>query len=309
MLGGDDAEVCLGALDGKAVVVTGGAGLLGSAWCRALAREGARLIVNDLRADHAEALVKGIAAAGGTAIADSHRVESWEGGERIVSACIERFGRIDGLVTAAHVTATAPIWELSERDLERTLTSHVKGHFALVHHAARAMREQRSGSIVTVSSRALNGLPGGSSYAAAKGAIMSATFSWAMELAPFGVRVNCINPAAQIAAGPPARHMKWFWDFDIHNPTWTEPVPAPETTAPLVQYLLGDDSRWINGQVIFLSGDTLALLRHPREERFAFRPEGWTLADLKLYFRESVGAQLETPGMVEQRYPWYDGVS
>ena len=298
----------MGVLDGKAVVVTGGGGVLGSAYARALAGEGARVLVNDLDAERAQAVAGEIEAAGGEARVDSTPVESWEGGARIVGTCLERFGRIDGLVASAHRTRLGPIWELSEKDLDRTLDVHVKGHFACVHHAARAMREQGSGSIVSVASRALNGLPGGSSYAAAKGAIVSASFSWALELAPYGVRVNCINPAAMLTPGKPARHMRWHWDFSVERMGWTEPVPAAASVAPLVVYLLCDESAWVSGQVIFLSGDTLALLRHPREERFAFRPEGWSLDDLRLHFRETVGAALEMPGLGEPRYPWYDGV-
>jgi 3-oxoacyl-[acyl-carrier protein] reductase len=298
----------MGVLDGKAVVVTGGGGVLGSAYARALAREGARVVVNDLDAERARAVASEIEAAGGEALVDATRVESWEGGGRIIGACLERFGRIDGLVTSAHRTRMGPIWALAEKDFERTLDVHVKGHFACVHHAARAMKEQGSGSIVTVGSRALAGLPGASTYAAAKGAIMSASFSWALELAPFGVRVNCINPAAMLVPGEPARHMRWHWDFSVDKVGWSEPVPAAASVAPLVVYLVCDDSAWISGQVIFLSGDTLALLRHPREERFAFRPEGWSLDDLRLHFRETVGAQLETPGLGAPRYPWYDGV-
>jgi NAD(P)-dependent dehydrogenase (short-subunit alcohol dehydrogenase family) len=290
------------------VVVTGGAGLLGREYALALAREGARVVVNDIDATRAEAVVKQIEAQGGVALADGNPVDSWDSAGRIIGRCLERFGRLDGLVTSAHRVSLGAIWDLQEADLDRTLSSHVKGHFACVHHAARAMRAQGSGSIVTVSSRALNGLAGGSTYAAAKGAIMSATFSWALELADAGVRVNCINPAAMIDAGEPARHMQWFWDFPIERPGWTAPVPGAASVAPLVVYLLSDDSAWVNGQVIFLSGDTLALLRHPREERFAFRPEGWTLDDLRLYFRETVGAQLEMPGMDVPHYRWYRGV-
>jgi NAD(P)-dependent dehydrogenase (short-subunit alcohol dehydrogenase family) len=298
----------MGRLDGKAVVVTGAGGTLGRAYALALAREGARIVANDLREAEAHAVAEEIEAAGGAAVVETTRVESWAGGERIIGTCLEHFGRIDGLITSAHRTRLGPIWELEEKSLDRTLDVQVKGHFACVHHAARAMREQGSGSILTVTSRALNGLPSGSTYAAAKGAIMSATFSWALELAESGVRVNAINPTAMLDAGEPARHMQWHWEFTVEDQGWTGPVPAAETVAPLAVYLMSDDADWITGQVLFLSGDTLALLRHPREERFAFRPEGWSLEDLRLYFRETIGAQLEMPGMGVPRYRWYDGV-
>lgn len=298
----------MGAVEGKAVVITGGGGVLGRAYAAALAREGARVVVNDVDSAKAEPVVASIVEAGGEAILDATSVDSWEGGERIVGACLDRFGRIDGLVASAHQVRLRPIWDLRERDLDTTLDIHVKGHFSCVHHAARAMREQGSGSIVTISSRALNGLPGGSTYAAAKGAIMSATFSWALELADAGVRVNAINPAAMLTPGEPARHMRWHWDFTVDEMGWTEPVPDADSVAPLVVYLQSDASSWVTGQVIFLSGDTLALLRHPREERFAFRPEGWSVEDLTLHFRETVGASLEMPGMAVPHYRWYDGV-
>ena len=293
---------------GKVVVITGGGGVLGSAYALALARAGARVMVNDVDPAKAEAVAAKIREAGGETLVDTQSVDSWEGGGRIIDACLERFGRIDGLVASAHQVKLRPIWELRERDLDRTLDVHVKGHFSCVHHAARAMREQGSGSIVTISSRALNGLAGGSTYAAAKGAIMSATFSWALELADAGIRVNAINPAAMLTPGEPARHMRWHWDFTIDKMGWTEAVPAADSVAPLVVYLQSDASRWVTGQVIFLSGDTLALLRHPREERFAFRPEGWSFEDLALHFRETVGATLEMPGMDVPHYRWYDGV-
>lgn len=298
----------MGVLDGKAIAVTGGGGVLGSAISQALARAGADVLVNDLRAEQAEAVCARIEAAGGRARPESSRVDDWQGGERITGACLEHFGRLDGLILAAHRTLVAPLWSLSERDLDRTLAVHVKGHFACAHFAAKVMREQGHGSILTVASRALNGLPGGSPYAAAKGAILSATFSWALELADSGVRVNCLNPAAMLGPGEPARHMQWHWEFDVDNPGWSGPVPAAESVAPLAVYLMCDETDWVTGQVLFLSGDTLALLRHPREERFAFRPEGWSLEDLRTHFRETVGDALEMPGMGPNRYRWYDGV-
>jgi NAD(P)-dependent dehydrogenase (short-subunit alcohol dehydrogenase family) len=282
--------------------------VLGSAYCRAIAREGAALLLNDVASARAEPLAEELRASGARVAVDSSSVASWAGAGEIVERCLREFGRLDGLVTSAHTTAFGPIWELREADLDATLASHVKGHFACVHHAARALRAQRSGSIVTVGSRALNGLPGVSCYAAAKGAIASATFSWALELADSGVRVNCIHPAAQLGGGEPARHMRWFWNFSIERPGWSEPVPGADSVAPLVVYLLCDDSSWVTGQVVFLSGDTLALLRHPREERFAFRPEGWSVDDLRRHFRETVGAQLEMPGMGVPHYRWYGGV-
>ena len=298
----------MGTLDGKAAIVTGGGGLLGAEFSRALAREGARVLVNDVDAERAEAVVQKIQASGGEAVVDVRSVDSWDGAGEMVAHGLDVFGRVDTLVTCAHQTRFGAIWKLREKDYDATLDVHLKGHFACVHHASRAMVEQGSGSIVTVCSRALNGLPGVSTYAAAKGGILSATFSWALELADHGIRVNAINPAAQGDEETATRHMRWHWDFSIDKVGWTEPVPTAASVAPLVVYLACDDADWITGQVLFLSGDTLALLRHPREERFGFKPDGWSREDLQRYFKDTDGASLEMPGMDVPRYPWYDGV-
>lgn len=298
----------MGVVDGKRVVITGAGGVIGSAFARALGAEGARIVCNDVDADRVDAIVSDLRGAGVEAVASVAPVDEWNAAGDVVGAATEHLGGIDALLNVAHTTGFGPIWSMTEADLDTTIGPHIKGHFACAHHAAVAMRPQGSGSIVTLGSRALNGHPGVSMYAAAKGAIMSATFSWALELAEFGIRVNAINPVAQHGDEPPARHMKWHWDFSVRQISWDEAVPAADTVAPLAVYLVSDASDWVTGQVLFLSGDTLALLRHPREERFAFRPEGWTYAEVEQHFRETIGASLEMPGMGVPRYPWYDGV-
>ncbi len=299
----------MGVLDNKAVVITGGGGVLGRAYAKAMAKEGARIVVNDVKPEAAERVVAEIKAAGGVAVANSDSVTSWEGASHIIQSCMDAFGRIDCLVNNAHQFERAPIWEMTERAIDVTMTVHLKGHFACSHHASKRMMKQRSGSIITVTSRALNGIPGSSPYAAVKAGILGATFSWALELADYGVRVNCISPSGlQDPTKAPARHMPWILEFSLKQQGQYFPVPAAETVAPLVVYLASDDSNWVTGQVIFLSGDTLALLAHPREHKFAFKPDGWSLGDLKLYFRETIGATLEMPGCGVPTYRWYDGV-
>jgi hypothetical protein len=189
-------------------------------------------------------------------------------------------------VTAAHDRDRA---DLSLSDLDAR-ASH-EGSLALVHHAARAMREQRSGSITSAHARSRLA---GSSYAAAMA-------RWrAPILLGDGARpvacVNCINPA-QIAAGPPARH-EAVLGLDPHTRR-TEPCPRPRRRHRWCSTCSATTAAG-HGQVIFLSAIRPRCCA-TRAERFAFRPEGWTLADLKLYFRETVGAQ-SRPGHGEPRY-------
>jgi len=300
----------MGRLDDKAAVVTGGGGLLGAAFCRQLAAEGAHVLVNDVDGSRAETVATEIAEAGGIASAFEGSVESWDQGGRIVEACVERYGRIDCLVNSAHATIALPLAELDEAQFRTTMDSHVTGHFACAHHAARHMIAQGGGSIVNLVSRAMQGLRGFSAYGAAKGAILSATFGWALELADHGIRVNAISPAARRREpGEPVSHrMPWRRGPGQSIDEMRDQTPTPESVAPLVVFLASDASDWISGQAIFLAGDSLALIRHPMEDRFAFMPEGWGVDDLEQHFRHCLGHAMERPSMQAGPYPWHEGV-
>lgn len=298
----------MGILEGKAAVITGAAGRLGGAYAVALAKEGARLVVNDIDAQGLERVVAGVRAAGGQAIANTDSVTSFKSAGRIIDACLDHFGRIDCLVNNAHQFRRSPIWEMPEEALDLTLTVHLKGHFACSHHAARRMVQQRSGSIVTVTSRALHGHPGSSPYAAVKAGILGATWSWALELADYGVRVNCVSPAA-VRPGEfeTTQHVTWYTDFRLDKGGHYNPQPTADTVAPLVVYLASDLSRRVSGQVIFLSGDTLALMDQP-QYRFAFRPQGWSARDVAEALGTTLRPFLAPPGQGEPAYRWRDGV-
>ena len=298
----------MGILEGKASVITGGAGVLGSAYARAMAAEGGRILINDVDAEGVERVVSEIKATGGEAAGNTESVTSWESAGRIIDACEEAFGRIDCLVNNAHQFRRGPIWDLAEESLELTMTVHLKGHFACSHHAAQRMKRQGSGSIVTVTSRALHGMPASSPYAAVKAGILGATWTWAMELADYGVRVNCISPAAlKHPDFKPTMHVQWYTEYSVEKGRQASDTPEAHTVAPLVVYLASDDSHWVTGQVIYLAGDTLALMDQP-QYRFAYKPDGWSLKDLQANFRQSVRAQLANPGQGAPQYRWYNGV-
>lgn len=298
----------MGILEGKAVVITGGAGVLGSAYATAMAAEGASILVNDTDAAAVERLVTDLRASGAEAAGNTDSVTDWSSAGRIIDSCVDTFGRIDCLVNNAHQFRRAPIWEMTPEALDLTLTVHLRGHFACTHHAAKRMRQQRSGSIVTVTSRALHGMPGSSPYATVKAGILGATWSWAQELADFGVRVNCVSPAAlKNPKFKPTTHMTWYTEYTLEEAGQKHDSPTAETVAPLVVYLASDESNWITGQVIFLAGDTLALMDQP-QYRFAYKPNGWALDDLRANFRNTIGACLAQPGQGRPVYRWYDGV-
>lgn len=296
-------------LEGKAVVITGAAGRLGEAYAKAMAREGARILANDIDAPGVERVVADVRAAGGEAVGNTDSVTSFRSAGRIIDACLDAFGRIDCLVNSAHQFRRSPIWEMSEEALDLTMTAHLKGHFACTHHAAKRMVAQRSGSIVTVTSRAFHGMPGSSPYATVKAGILGATWSWALELADYGVRVNCVSPAA-VRPGEFETTMRvtWYTEFRLEKGGHYHPTPTPDTVAPLVVYLASDLSRHVTGQVIFLAGDTLALMDQP-QYRFAYRPEGWTAAEVAEALGGTFKPFLAQPGQGEPHYRWHEGVT
>jgi len=294
----------------KAIVVTGGGGLVGAAFCRALAAEGASVLVNDIDPTTAEATVESIVTRGGTASALASSVGSWEDGKQIVDACVDRYGRIDCLVNAAGRAVAQPLVDITEVDFMVAWSSHVVGHFACAHRAAQHMSKQGGGSIVNVVSRAMAGWRHHSAYGAAKGAILSATINWALELAPNRIRVNAISPAARRYEPGETHSLRMPWRPEPGKTTeeMRAQTPAPESVAPLAVYLASDASDWVSGQIIFLGGDSLALARHPMEDQFAFRPDGWDADSIEHHFRHAFETAIEWPSMSAGQYRWFDGV-
>jgi NAD(P)-dependent dehydrogenase (short-subunit alcohol dehydrogenase family) len=294
----------------KVVVVTGGGGLLGEAFSKQMAVEGAHVLVNDVDGARAEAVAEEIVQAGGSASAFEGSVDSWDGAGRIVDACIDRYDRIDCLVNGAHAYEAKPIAELSEAEFRLTLDSHVTGHFACTHHATKYMIRQGGGSVVNLLSRAMQGLRGFSAYGAAKGAILSATFSWALELAEHGIRVNAVSPAARRRESGESISLRMPWRRGAGQSVeaMRAQTPTPESVAPLVVFLASDASDWISGQAFFLAGDSFALIQYPKEGRVAFMPEGWNVETLEAYIREDLAPDFEHPSMGSSRYAWYDGL-
>jgi 3-oxoacyl-[acyl-carrier protein] reductase len=297
----------LGFLDNKVVAITGASSGLGRAYAEAMAAEGARLLLNDVDTN---ALAESAAAAAATAARVERwagSVGSWSGGERLVEACLEAYGRIDVLVSNAGILRQDEVWDLKEADLDDLYNVLLKGVVAAGSRAAREMKSQRAGCILNVTSRAAYGSYGRSLYAALKGAVASLTYSWALELAPYGVRVNALSPSAQTAM------MAANTRFAVGGTAPTKGT-APRRTgtaaevAPLAVYLASDEGAWVTGQAIALGGDLLALVAHPKDMRQTFKPGGWSVADLVAYFRSTAGGRLEPVGIGSAAYPWPDGL-
>ena len=191
--------------NGRVAIVTGAGGGLGSEYCRALAARGASVVVNDLgssttgegaSSEYADRVVAEIRAAGGTAVANHDTVATPAGGEAIVRAAVENFGRVDIVISNAGNQRNVRFGELSEADIDAVYAVHVKGTFFVTQPAYRLMVRQGYGRLVLVSSQSgIFGNPIRSNYGSAKTAMIGLMNVIAQE-APPGVVVNCLFPNA-----------------------------------------------------------------------------------------------------------------
>lgn len=220
--------------DGRVAVVTGAGRGLGQAYARLLADRGARVVVNDLGgsmdgtgADAGPAVnaAAEIVAAGGEAIADTSDVASPAGAQALVDAAVERYGRLDVLVTNAGIMRWASFPDVDADDLERHLAVHVTGSFLTARAAWPHMVERGYGRMVLTTSTGLLGLAGNTAYATAKAGVVGLARSLATAGTAHGIKVNLIAPAAttRMAGGMPGPEM------------------PPALVAPMVAYLAHDD--------------------------------------------------------------------
>jgi NAD(P)-dependent dehydrogenase (short-subunit alcohol dehydrogenase family) len=238
-------------LDGKVALVVGGGSGIGRAGAQAFAREGATVVVADLRPERAEAIAAGIGARATAATVD---VASSEQVQRLVNETVERHGRIDALF---HCAADVPfvngedrrLTELPEETWDRMLAIHLTGTFLVCKYVGRAMLARKAGSIIlTATADALVGCAGLDSYTAAKGGVVSMTRSLAAGLGPDGIRVNAICPGF-VATEP---QMAWMADparAATLDPLHLLPVATPEQIAPLAVYLASDESAVATGGI------------------------------------------------------------
>jgi len=183
-------------LTGKSVLVTGGARGIGRACCLMLARAGASVAVNyRVESPSANLLVEEIETAGGEAFSLAADVSKREDAEMLVDETVARFGSIDILVNNAGIWKRSPIEEMSDGEWDEMIRVNLTGTFNCIRAAVPPMKEARSGRIISISSTAgQRGEAFCSHYAATKGALISLTKSLAVELAPYGILVNCVAP-------------------------------------------------------------------------------------------------------------------
>jgi 3-oxoacyl-[acyl-carrier protein] reductase len=297
-------------LSGKVAVVTGSGRGLGLAYAKDLAAAGAAVVVNDVDSATADAAVKEITDAGGSAVAEVAAVGTTAAADALVGRAVAEFGRLDVMVTNAGVLRDKVLWKMTDDDFDTVVQVHLKGTFTCARAAAVRFREQGDGGrlIVVGSPAGQRGNFGQTNYSAAKAGIVGFVRTWAMELARANVTVNAVIPVAATAMTETIPALAPY----VAAMREGEPMPpfarralgfgAPEDAAGLVTFLASDAAADVTGQAIGVGGDRLSLWTHPTQVVAAYTDGGWSadgIADawptVFAEHRQSVGEQLPEP--------------
>jgi NAD(P)-dependent dehydrogenase (short-subunit alcohol dehydrogenase family) len=262
----------MGLLEGKVAVVTGAGHGIGRGEALELANEGAKVLVNDLGgsvtgegADKrpAEEVAELIRNRGGDAVANHDDVADWAGAANLVSQAVEAFGGLDIVVNNAGIVRDKMLFSMTELDWDSVLGVHLKGTFAVTHHAANYWRDQsksgnqpRAAIVNTVSSAGLQGNVGQANYGSAKAGIAALTIITSLELARYGVRCNAIAPGGItriMASTSKDMQVREPDEYDAFEPM------NPGNSAPVVAWLASDEALHVTGQVFRAVGNTITL--------------------------------------------------
>ena len=280
----------MGALEGRVAIITGAGRGIGREHALLFAAEGAKVVINDLggAADGsggdvsaAQQVADEITAMGGEAVANGDSVSSWEGSQRLINAAIESFGDLDILVNNAGILRDRVVVNMTEEEWDLVVDVHMKGHFAPTRWAAAYWREQHKAGaarprnlVHTSSTSGLFSNPGQANYGAAKSGIATFSQICAKELVRYGVKSNCIAPAArtrltlatpglgEMIQAPPEAGAFDVWD--------------PANISPLVAYLASDDCA-VNGETFFVQGGSVRIVKSWEFGEVVERNDRWTV--------------------------------
>jgi len=273
-------------LQNKVAIVTGAGRGIGREIALLLAKEGAKVVVNDLgggsdgqgnNSKVADEVVQEIKQLGGEAVASYDSVSHYECATKIIETALSSFGRLDIVVNNAGILRDRMLFKMSEEEWDAVIAVHLKGSFNMTRAAAPYFKEQQSGRFINFTSTSgLIGNVGQANYAAAKLGIVGLTKSTALDMARYNVTANTVAPFA--------------WSRLIGSiPTETDDQKArveklkqlsPAHIAPLVAFLSSDEATDVSGQIFGVRGKEIMVFSQPRPVRSVYNAEGWSVDSL-----------------------------
>jgi NAD(P)-dependent dehydrogenase (short-subunit alcohol dehydrogenase family) len=237
----------------KTIVVTGGAGGIGSDICKGMAVDGLNVVVADFNREAAEAVAADICALKGHAIAAAVDVGDPKSVAAMMEKSIAKFGQVDYMFCGAGVMDRVPIVEMPEEIWDRVMRINLKGVFLCAQAAARHMIARREGRILSIASgRGVAGQPRSAHYAASKAGVIAFTKSLAAELAEHNVTVNCVCPGATDTPMSRIGYTPEEFKKREEIPPLMDGLTHKFEIVGLVRYLLSDAAKYITGQTYFL---------------------------------------------------------
>src|SRR4051812_23068378 len=271
-----------GLLEGKGAIITGAGGGIGREHALLFAKEGAKIVGNDLGADRhgggkggelADKTVADIKAAGGDAVANYDSVATREGADGLVWSALNKYGKLDVLVNNAGILRDKTLLNMSETDFDLVLDVHLKGTFLCMQAAARLFKVQGKGGRI-VNTTSLSGLLGNfgqGNYAAAKGGIYSLTRTAALEFQRMGVTVNALAPVALT---------RMTEDLTMFKGLPAEQI-GPQYVAPVAAFLASDLAADITGAIVGVQGPKIFVSRMVEGEGVTREGGPWSPAEIK----------------------------
>jgi 3-oxoacyl-[acyl-carrier protein] reductase len=245
-------------LKGKVAIVTGAAKGMGKAHSLLLAKAGAKVVLGDLSKDECQVVVDEIKKQRGEALAVKCDISKKSDVDNLVSETLKKFGKIDILVNNAGIFPFEPFLQMSEQNFEKVIDVNLKGYFLMTQACAKEMAKQKSGVVVNITSIAMGqvgmGFAGLAHYCASKGGITAMSEALALELAPMGIRINCIAPGSITTPGASGTNMT-----DAQREAMLTPIPMhrsgkSEEVANAVLFLASEESSYMTGSVMVVDG-------------------------------------------------------
>lgn len=287
----------MGALEGKVAVITGAGRGIGREHALLFAREGAAVVVNDLGGSNAgegvdvgpaQEVANEIVAAGGKAVANTDNIATWDGARSVVEQAVSQLGGLDIVVNNAGILRDTFIAGMDEAEWDAVIAVHLKGHAAVLHHAAAYWKgqskagNQPNAAVINTASASGTTVPnaGQANYGAAKAAIAALTLVAADELARYGVRVNAIAPIARTRltlATPGMGEMMAAEAESVEEGGFDAFSPA--NISPLVAYLATDKCP-ISGKVFAVQGGAISELAGWHDVKTIETEGPWVIDDI-----------------------------